>query len=62
MKAVLCPVCKGSGKIATGLSTSAGELLNKCHGCGGRGWVEITDYDWEKEETPGDMYPMFDNK
>jgi len=35
MKAVLCPVCNGSGKY----------YVSPCHGCDGRGWVEIGD-DW----------------
>lgn len=32
-KAVLCPVCSGSGKYES----------NVCHGCGGKGWVEVSD-------------------
>lgn len=31
MRAVRCPVCNGSGKYN-------GET---CHGCGGKGWVEV---------------------
>jgi hypothetical protein len=33
MHAELCPVCKGNGKYYG--------LL--CHGCGGKGWVEVND-------------------
>ena len=33
MLALLCPVCKGSGKY-TG---------DKCHGCNGRGWVQVPE-------------------
>ncbi len=35
MKAVLCPVCKGSGKYKD----------ERCHGCYGRGWVQVAE-DW----------------
>ena len=31
MKAVLCPVCNGAGKVKE----------ETCHGCGGKGWVEV---------------------
>lgn len=35
MKAVICPVCNGSGKYND----------KECHGCNGKGWVTIgTDY------------------
>ncbi|MEA2053494.1 MAG: hypothetical protein U9O96_00015 [Candidatus Thermoplasmatota archaeon] len=44
MKAVLCPVCNGTGKIPDPDST-VGEKT--CHGCHGYGWVTV----------PGD-YPM----
>ena len=37
MKAVICPVCNGSGKYG------APEILRDCHGCGGKGWVEVQD-------------------
>lgn len=37
MKAVLCPVCNGTGKY------NPGYLENTCHGCGGKGWVEVKD-------------------
>ena len=33
MKAQLCPVCHGSGKY-TG---------DKCHGCNGKGWVQVPE-------------------
>ncbi len=44
--AVTCPVCDGSGKVAI---DSSGKLDKSvaikrdrvCHGCGGRGWVEL---------------------
>jgi DnaJ-class molecular chaperone len=33
MKAVLCPVCAGSGKYKE----------QQCHGCHGRGWVMVPE-------------------
>ena len=47
MKAVLCPVCKGDGhlKDAEIMGTEATKITAKlCHGCVGRGWVEVQDY------------------
>jgi DnaJ-class molecular chaperone len=44
-KAVICPICGGKGKIPTDsgwLSTSVPEP-KICHGCGGRGWVEVSE-------------------
>lgn len=37
MKAVKCPVCDKTGKVNG----------KPCHGCGGRGWVEV-----KEDETP----------
>ena len=49
MKAVTCPVCSGSGKYkrtVTGtMSGMTQELVDKCHGCDGKGWVEVKDGD-----------------
>lgn len=40
MKAELCPVCGGSGKYyPSGLSSGTGPKT--CHGCNGKGWVEV---------------------
>ena len=40
MRAVKCPVCNGSGKYEK----------KTCHGCNGKGWVEVTEnyppYPW----------------
>jgi len=45
MRAVLCPVCGGSGKYTEQPSgdSSGGPTSQTCHGCGGRGWVEVSD-------------------
>jgi len=41
-KAVICPICKGRGKIPSGyVTTGTGTVV--CHGCGGKGWVEVSD-------------------
>lgn len=45
MKAVLCPVCCGSGKVmppTNSYSTAIAQPIT-CHGCGGVGWVQIGD-------------------
>jgi len=43
MKAQLCPVCLGKGKIK---NTTPGWFYGKeqtCHGCDGKGWVAVPD-------------------
>ena len=44
MKAVICPVCQGEGEryypLQDDSNADAGYYLF-CHGCGGRGWVEV---------------------
>lgn len=43
-KAVLCPVCQGSGEIQEtppAERTSAIPITKVCHGCSGKGWVEV---------------------
>lgn len=45
-KAVLCPVCGGEGEIyeKVAFNPSTGSLPKKtCHGCGGKGWVEVAE-------------------
>ena len=39
MHAEKCPVCGGEGKVERD-----GKLV-KCHGCNGKGWVEVSDND-----------------
>lgn len=37
MHSEICPVCNGTGKYCN----------KKCHGCDGKGWVEVSDsYTW----------------
>jgi len=40
-KAVMCPVCGGTGKVYEQRYTAAEE--KPCHGCGGLGWVEVSE-------------------
>ncbi len=44
-KAVLCPVCQGSGVVAERTDLGATLIYNTktCHGCYGRGWVEVSE-------------------
>ena len=46
MKAQICPVCLGKGKVKLHperiLTTEEPELMT-CHGCGGLGWVTVGD-------------------
>lgn len=42
MKAVICPVCNGSGKYRA--TDSGGAWVEStCHGCCGKGWVEVNE-------------------
>jgi len=46
MQAVLCPVCNGSGRLLEPNcpgSTCSAFISRDCHGCGGKGWVSISD-------------------
>lgn len=61
MKACLCPVCNGSGKYC-------GKL---CHGCSGKGWVEVREdtipyspepwKPYSRQDSTGDPPPFFDS-
>ena len=44
-KAVICPVCNGSGRYAPlpNPYISSVPMSQTCHGCGGKGWVEVGD-------------------
>ena len=49
MKAVLCPVCTGSGKVDAGFYERTSETWTNsggteiCRACSGKGWVEVND-------------------
>lgn len=47
MHAEICPVCKGSGKYEN----------NPCHGCNGKGWVEVGGYVKPSQEKPIEWPP-----
>jgi DnaJ-class molecular chaperone len=47
MHAEKCPVCRGTGKF--GMSAETAEL-RECHGCNGRGWVEVRGESNQKPE------------
>ena len=49
MKAVKCPVCEGSGKVPPAIPV--GTETVPCHGCGGKGWVEVG-------EAAAPIYPV----
>ena len=44
-KAVTCPICFGSGKVNNpNYQVYTHEQPKKtCHGCGGKGWVTVSD-------------------
>jgi hypothetical protein len=55
--AEICPVCKGKGYLQEIVTTDFGRDTTSppsqesstltqrvCHGCNGRGWVEVSDY------------------
>lgn len=52
MKAVLCPVCNGVGKVSAGFYNRGGDCPfwvntgvnpETCRSCNGKGWVEVAD-------------------
>ena len=56
MKAERCPVCYGSGKYQTGADIGGtNPTVTTCHGCGGKGWVEVQSYEPVYPHYPG--YP-----
>jgi len=67
MKAVLCPVCRGEGKVTDNSNystTSTTQIKKTCHGCRGFGWVEVGDYAFEGDKDIEQAiskynYPMF---
>lgn len=37
-----CPICNGSGKIPAFYNYDV-NYVGDCHGCEGKGWVEVSD-------------------
>ena len=54
-QAVLCPVCNGNGKYSDPWDT-VGTTERTCHGCGGMGWVEVSD-SYCNYSYPSVLYP-----
>ncbi len=59
--AVKCPVCEGVGGLIQAIAaefedsaaaTIASETIKECHGCDGRGWVEVSDGDDTETSFP----------
>ena len=59
-KAVICPVCSGAGEVkdyTIDSTTSTTVHMKLCHGCNGKGWVEVND----SGLAPADPYPCCPN-
>lgn len=48
----VCPTCMGRGKVKSPSSVTSVDCMITCHGCGGKGWVEIGDLGHRIENTP----------
>jgi hypothetical protein len=57
MKADLCPVCKGGGKIRAGYGSEKDNEIIECHGCKGKGWVEVESDKEPIQIAPPQIYP-----
>ena len=53
MHSEICPICSGKGKIKNSENTTYAEVT--CHGCGGKGWIEISNGNLNIIPTP--IYP-----
>ncbi len=42
MHSEVCPVCNGAGKYQN----------NRCHGCNGKGWIEVSGNQWPHPDPP----------
>ena len=57
--AELCPICKGVGRIQVDRdNTTTAPMEEKiCHGCDGKGWIEIGGGDY----PPAPYWPCYPN-
>lgn len=55
MKASLCPVCNGQG-VVFGIAETGTMPTQTCHGCKGKGWVEVSE-----SILPAQIYPTVEN-
>ena len=57
MRAVICPVCNGTGKSY--IAPPVGDY-GTCHGCDGKGWVEVHEeadiYQYYPPQTTSPQY------
>lgn len=65
MKAVLCPVCNGVGKVSAGFYNRGGDCQfwvggttnpEECRSCKGKGWLEVSDGSEYNPEYDRDLY------
>lgn len=58
-EAAKCPVCEGSGRYVTCRPVEGNNPPDEtdCHGCNGRGWVELTGFGWNPPVIPKDAEP-----
>jgi len=62
-----CPICEGSGRLPlpVEMGTTASRPYDKlCHGCDGKGWVEVQDEDLfpeahEERFMPPDLHDYY---
>lgn len=57
--AEICPICLGEGKIRPeGIWSEDCKIT--CHGCGGKGWVEVGNSDsiWTQNDLHTDYLPI----
>ena len=56
-----CPVCNGSGQYRRFPTVEEADNTTApidslpfvgCHGCGGKGWIEVGPYEWGKSVPP----------
>lgn len=52
MHAEICPVCKGEGELINGV------IKKQCHGCDGKGWIELSDDGPSYPYIPQPWYPQ----